>query len=131
MFKKFPVKFWSVFESELATSGSLCVCMYLTSHCTMKQHVFKLKRKNIFSRNRSNKLRLKLKSYNYRFQTFFRNPLLSAEGTDLSFCYNSDFLIIISLQPNVVDLRYFKLLFLWAQIILSLKYTIGLQRYRD
>ena len=60
-----------------------------------------------------------------------------------SFATNSDFLITISLEPNVTDLRYFKLWILWNQIIrvwnikglqhrflkiLGLKYLISLQR---
>ena len=59
------------------------------------------------------------------------------------FATNSDFLITISLEPNVTDLRYFKLWILWNQIIrvwnikglqhrflkiLGLKYLISLQR---
>ena len=35
----------------------------------------------------------------------------------LSFATNSDFLIPISLRPNVVDFRYFKLLILLDEII--------------
>ena len=62
------------------------------------------------------------------------------------FATNSDFLITISLQPNVVDLRYFKLWILLNQIIrvwnikglqhrvlkiLGFKYLILLQRFNS
>ena len=65
---------------------------------------------------------------------------------ELSLCHNSDFLITISLEPNVVDLRYFKPWILLNQIIrvwnikglqhrvlkiLRFKYLILLQRFNS
>ena len=48
----------------------------------------------------------------------------------MSLCHNSDFLITISLEPNVVDLRYFKLYILLDQII-KIWLCTWLSRYRD
>ena len=50
----------------------------------------------------------------------------------MSFAANSDFLISKSLQPNVVNLRYFKLRIPLDQIInISKVYTIRLHRCRN
>ena len=51
--------------------------------------------------------------------------------TELSHVINSDFPIPLSLQPNIIDLIYFKQLILLDQIIkfeISKVYTVGLQK---
>ena len=50
------------------------------------------------------------------------------------FATNSEFLILISLQPNVVNLRYFNQCFCkikWSKFEISKVYIINSQRYRD
>ena len=63
-------------------------------------------------------------------ESLFRGIQFVLYETNWVFVAKSDNLILIFLQPSVVDLRYFKLWILWLDLNLKV-YNILLQRYKN
>ena len=69
----------------------------------------------------------------YKLVVQYRSRFVSPPQQN-HWCYvatNSDLLILISLQPGILDFLYFKLWSLHAQMLKICVYTIRLQIYRD